>query len=72
MKSPTNKTQPAVNRSLETLKRDLKKFIDKFFGNTKFAKEANNVIDDIYFDIPLNQVYNKEKFLIPFNSWFHV
>ena len=42
-------------RSLETMKDDLKRFKEDG-SNPKHAKHFNNVIDDIYFDIPLEQV----------------
>ena len=41
--------------SLETMKDDLKRFKENG-SNPKHAKHFNNMIDDIYFDIPLEQV----------------
>ena len=32
------------------------KFIDIYKGDLRKAKYANNVIHDVFFDIPLNQV----------------
>ena len=43
-------------RSLDTLNDDHTKFIDIYKGDLKKAKYANNVINDVFFDIPLNQV----------------
>lgn len=41
---------------MESLKIDLEKFRGKYKGNMKYAMEANNVIDEPFFDIPLDQV----------------
>lgn len=46
------------NRTLASLQQDLIQFREKFHGDLKYAKEVNNVVDDIFFDIPLNQVNN--------------
>ena len=35
---------------------DLNRFREIYFGNVKYEKEINNVIDDVFFDILLNQV----------------
>ena len=56
MKKPPNSQKPIERRTLESLARDLEKFRTRFKGNIKHAKEANNVIDDLYFLIPLIQV----------------
>ena len=43
-------------RSLETLKRDYIKFIEKYGGNIKNAKLCNNVIAEPLFSLPLDHV----------------
>ena len=43
-------------RSLDTLKGDHTRFIDIYKGDLRKAKYANNVINDVFFAIPLNQV----------------
>ena len=36
-------------------------FQNDYGDNPKFAKECNNVIDDVFFRIPLNQVWKKKE-----------
>ena len=43
------------SRSLESLKTDLDRF-NSLGADPKIAKQCNNVIDDIFFDIELDQV----------------
>ena len=38
------------------MQKDLEKFRNEFGGNIKKAKEANNVIDEPYYNIELDQV----------------
>ena len=45
-----------INRNLTNMDQDLKKFREVYGGMLKHAKETNNVIDDIYFNIPIDQV----------------
>ena len=53
-----SETREHINkRTLESIKKDLELFKEKFGGNLKHAKEANNIIDDIYFPIPIDQVH---------------
>lgn len=43
-------------RNLQNLKKDHQDFLEKGGGNLKNAKLHNNVIGDIIFDIPLENV----------------
>ena len=43
-------------RSLDTLNDGHTKFIDIYKGDLEKSKYANNVINDVFFNIPLNQV----------------
>jgi hypothetical protein len=56
--SPTQRTVAAAERTLETMRSDLINFQQKYKGNLKNAMDANNVIDEPFFDIPLDQVCN--------------
>lgn len=47
---------PFPPRSLESLKADYARFISEGRGNLKNAKNFNNVINEIIFDIPLDNV----------------
>ena len=53
---PENRINELVLRSLESMKRDLEKFQIQLKGNVKNAKLANNVIDEPYYNISLDQV----------------
>ena len=52
-RKPDKRTTPAVARTLDSLKSDVNTFRTKFKGNIKHAMDANNVIDDPIYDIPL-------------------
>ena len=47
-------------RTLATLERDLKHFKTVLNAKLKDAQRANNVIDEPYFNIPLDQVKKQE------------
>ena len=53
---PENRINELVLRSLESMKHDLEKFQIQLKGNVKNAKLANNVIDEPYYNISLDQV----------------
>ena len=50
------RTEHTILRSLESMNNDVQKFKTELKGNIKNAKLANNVIDEPYFNIPLDQV----------------
>ena len=54
--APAKREIAAVERTLQSMMGDLEKFRNKYKSNPGKAKEANNVIDEPYFDIPLDQV----------------
>ena len=54
---PGKRSIPTTKRSLESMAKDLKRFREELKGILKLAKEANNVIDDPYFKIALDQVH---------------
>ena len=66
---PSQRTVAVVERTLESMKSDLTTFREKFKGNLKNAMDANNVIDEPFFNIPLNQVCIRN-FILPF-TFFH-
>lgn len=45
-----------VPRTLETVDADFKNFRDVLMSDMEKAKENNNVVDEKYYDIPLDQV----------------
>ena len=47
---------PSSKRTLESLANDLHAFRTDGNGDLKKAKNYNNVIDDYYFNIPIDQV----------------
>ena len=47
-------------RTLESLKVNLEKYNNEMQADPKFAKECNNVIDDVFFDIDLSRVSNED------------
>ena len=53
---PAKRKEQSSLRTLDTIKEDLKKFRTTFKSNLARAKDANNVIDEPMFDIPLDQV----------------
>ena len=56
MNIPKFVRQLSVKRSLSSLKENYEKFKNQYGSDPKMAKCCNNVIDDLYFNIPLNQV----------------
>ena len=54
---PAQRNKDTIARTLETMKEDLATFRVKYKGNIKYAMEANNVIDEPFFYIPLDQVH---------------
>ena len=63
-RKPDKRTTPAVARTLDSLKSDVNTFRTKFKGNIKHAMDANNVIDDPIYDIPLDQVMSSNLLLL--------
>ena len=62
------KNQP-YSRTLESLKSDLDRF-NVLGADPKVAKQCNNAIDDVFFDIQLDQVKpgKRKKFLIKYKK----
>ncbi len=80
LKVPLSQRKSCQPRSLETLKHDHARFLSEAHGDLKQAKNYNNVIGDIMFEIPIDQVrlINKLKiqlrlqalsFLIGLHTW---
>ena len=57
---PAQRTAAAIERTLESMKNDLATFRGRYKGNLKNAMNANNVIDEPFFNIPLDQVCVKK------------
>ena len=53
---PSKRKECATVRTLKSMEADLNTFRTTLNGQISRAKEANNVIDEPLFDIPLNQV----------------
>ena len=67
MQAPSDMRQPAEPRTLENLKEHHTSYLENSGGNPKKAKFHYNVIDTVFFNIPIEQVsfscqqfYNKE------------
>ncbi len=68
--APEDRAETTVMRTLESMKKDLEKFRKEYKGNIKHAKKANNVIDEPYFDIALDQVSHRTRFFFLKSSKF--
>ena len=68
---PSQRCAHATPRSSESKKNDLEKFRKELKGVLSRAKEANNVIDEPYFNIPLDQVSKDWKF-VHMNCFYHM
>ncbi len=56
LKVPPSQRKSYQPRSLDTLKHDHARFLSEAHGDLKQAKNYNNVIGDIMFEIPIDQV----------------
>lgn len=59
LKNPLSVRKRKPTRTLQSIRQDYQEFLDKGQGNLRKAKLHNNVIGEIFFDIPLTNV-NKQ------------
>ena len=57
--APQDRTVQAIERTLESLKQDLEFFNTTLKGKISDAQHSKNVIDEPYFNIPIDQVSNE-------------
>ena len=60
---PRARDSPSLSRDLDTLKANLKIFTDIYHSDTKQQSKAMNVVDEVFFDIPIDQVI-KQRLLV--------